>query len=211
MKRFLVVVAISGLVVGSVTTAEAAKKPQKVELFLHGTEMIGEIDLANNFAVGYNAMNTAKPTDAVPKSITGIFWKEQFNDCAGMFGLPVWVGPVAGHIKGDMTLTLHKISGPRRLEVEIWPDVGTQTCASNDLSEGTYPEPAAMTTVDLPPGQGAVEVVLENVNFKARGTVLLQLTSVGGPASARILYDSPDFASSLAFSCIPSSGSKCSS
>lgn len=211
MKRSLVLIMCLGLIAGSVVSAQAgAKKPQKVEFFLHGTEAVGEVDLANNFGVGYNKMDGTAPTDPTPKSITGLTWvgdPQMWNDCAGMYTLPNWTGLVSGQIKGDMTLTLHTIAGPRQLEVEIWPDIGTQTCASNDLAEGTYPEPAAMAVVDVPPGQGVLEVVFEDVNFKAFGSLLVQVTPVG-PAAARILYDSADYPSSLQFSCIPAKGAK---
>lgn len=153
-------------------------------------------------------MDATKPTDATPKSITGLFWAgdpQLWNDCAGMYGLPAWQGALAGQIKGDMKLTLHTVAGPRKLEIELWPDIGTMTCKSNDLAEGTYPEPAAMAVVDVPPGHSMLEVVFKNVNFKAAGSLMLQITPVG-PAAARILYDSADFASSLEFSCLPAKG-----
>ena len=80
--------------------------------------------------------------------------------------------------------------------------------ARNDTSDGTYPEPAAETTVDLPPGPGASEVVLKKVNFKAiQGLTVMVLPH--GPLPYRVLYDSADYASSLTFSCIPKSGKSC--
>ena len=208
MKKLLVLAAVLGLVVGSVATAEAAKKPQQIEFFFHGTEPLGEIDLINNVGT-YNQMDTTAPTEPAPKTIGGFVWKEHFNDCAGSAFVPVWMGYVTGRIKGDMTITLHNVSLPRQLEVEVWPDVLSQTCASNQLSEGVYPEPAATKTVDVPPGHSALEIVLEDVDFKAKGSMIVQFTPMGGPSTTRILYDAADFASSIKFSCIPSSGSKC--
>lgn len=212
MKPLIGISLILGLVVGSVATADAAKKkPAPVEFFFHGTEAIGEIDLVNNFGAAYNKMDTTEPDGDVPKSITGLTWAEDpqmWNDCAGMYTLPVWTGPLSGRIVGDMKLTLHTISVGRPMTVEIWPDIATQTCASNDLSEGTYPEPAAMARIDIPPGHSTVEYTFEDVNIKAVGSLLIQFTSVG-PAAARILYDSPDLASSLSFKCIPARGKSC--
>ena len=213
MKKALTIALITGLVAGALAVgpAQAKKaKAQSVTFYLHGTETIGEIDIANNFAVGYSKMDTAKPKDPVPKSVTGLFWKEHWNDCAGMYGLPAWTGNVSGQITGDMKLSLHTINRPAgAIEVEIWPDVSTMMCADNDFSEGSYPDPVASATVNLPPGHDATTVVFKNVNFKAVGSLLVQITSVGGPASTRILYDSPEFASSLKFSCIPTKGNSC--
>lgn len=205
MKRSLAVMMILGLVIGAFAAAPAAAgkaKAKKVKFYLHGTEPIGEIDIANNFAAGYFKMDATEPADPTPKSVTGLFWKEHWNDCAGMYGLPAWSGTVSGKIKGTMKLTLHTINRPAgAIEVEIWPDLTTMQCASNDVSEGSYPDPVASATVDLPPGNGETVIEFKKVNFKAVGSLMVQITPVGGPASTRILYDSPDFASSLEFTC----------
>lgn len=62
---------------------------------------------------------------------------------------------------------------------------------------------------------------MENVTLKALGSVIIQVSPVvqvdipspGGsvlnPFMSRILYDTPDFASVLEFSCIPASGTSC--
>src|SRR5688572_17333893 len=106
MKRSLVVLMCLGLLAGSVVSAQAgARKATKVEFFLHGTEMIGEVDLANNFGAAYNKMDTTEPTEPAPKSVTGLTWAgdpQAWNDCAGMYTLPNWSGLVSGQIKGDM-------------------------------------------------------------------------------------------------------------
>jgi hypothetical protein len=205
MKKTIVTTILAALLVGAFAAApaEAGKaKAKKVKFFLHGTETIGEVELANNFGTGYFKMDATEPADPAPKSVTGLFWKEHWNDCAGMAGLPVWTGSVSGQIKGTMKLTLHTINRPAgAIEIEIWPDLTTMQCASNDLSEGAYPEPVAMTTVDLPPGHDETVVTFKNVNFKAVSSVMVQITSMGGPASTRILYDSPEFASSFEFTC----------
>jgi hypothetical protein len=65
------------------------------------------------------------------------------------------------------------------------------------------------------------EAVIKGVNFKAVGSMIVQVSPVvavdipspGGailtPFISRILYDTPEFASSLEFSCIPASGKSC--
>lgn len=126
-----------------------------------------------------------------------------------MYILPVWTGLVSGKVVGDLTVTLHTIAPPRPLEVQIYADVVTMACASNDLSEGEYPEPVAAATVTPAGGLQALEVSFEDVNFKVRSTLMLQLRPAGGPYGGRILYDAPDYASSVEFSCIPARGKSC--
>jgi hypothetical protein len=76
-------------------------------------------------------------------------------------------------------------------------------------------------TLELPPGTGSVEAVLEDVDFTSVGSLMLQLSPavqvplpspvnpVLSPFISRVLYDTPDFASSIEFSCIPTSGKSC--
>jgi hypothetical protein len=217
MKKFVSILAILGLMLGAVTMAEAAKKrkkkakPVKTTLYFHGTETVGEVDLAANFATAYNKMDTTKPAAGAPKSLQFTTWSGDpaiWNDCAGSYLLPVWTGDVSGKVVGDMKVTLSTVSGPKAVTVQVWPDLMTQTCGSNDTSTGEYPEPAAEATVDLPPGTGETQVVLEDVKFKALGRVTLQILPAG-PAPGRVLYDSADYASRIEFSCIPAKGKKC--
>jgi hypothetical protein len=210
LKRTVVLMLALGLVIGGVTATEAAKKSGTVKLFFHGTEAVGEVDLVNNFAVGYNQMDTKKPDGSAPKSVNGIFWVGDpalWNDCAGMFGLPVWIGQVSGKVVGDIKLTLHTLSLPRELEIEFWPDVASMQCKTNDFSEGSYPKPAVSKRVDIPAGHTANKIVFKGVNFKAQSNILVQFTSVG-PGGPRILYDAADYASSIEFRCVPVKGKK---
>ena len=209
MKRFIVLTMAFALLFGSVVSAQAGKKPTTVKLFLHGTEMLGEIDMANNIGTAYNKMDATEPDGAAPKSWGVSVWGgTPWNDCAGMALLPVWTSGVTGTIKGDIKVTLHSVNGPRAVEVQIWADIASQQCASNDTSTGTYPPPNASATVDLAPGLGVTEAVIKGVNFKAHGILMLQIRPVG-PNPGRILYDAADYASSLEFSCIPASGKSC--
>jgi hypothetical protein len=211
MKKALVlalVVALAAASLAAPTAAAAKKKSGTVKLFFHGTEVVGEVDLLNNFAVSYNQMDPKKPEGSAPKSVNGIFWvgdPQLWNDCAGMYGLPVWVGQVSGKVIGDMKLTLHTLSAPRQMEIEIWPDVASMQCKTNDLSEGAYPKPAASARVDIPAGHNANKIVLKGVNFKAKSNILIQFTSVG-PAGPRLFFDAADYASSVEFKCIAPKG-----
>lgn len=210
MKRTLVLFLALGLVFGAISTAEAKKaKPVKTTLYLHGTEMLGEVDMANNFGVGYNKMDPTAPDGLAPKSWGISAWAgTPWNDCAGMFILPVWTSPLVGRVKGDLKVSLYSVNGPSSVQIQIWPDVGSQTCATNDLAEGTYVEPAAQATVDLAVGAGLTEVVIEDVDFKALGSLMLQIRPTG-PFPGRLLYDGADFASSIEFMCTPKSGKSC--
>jgi hypothetical protein len=212
MKRAIAMLLTLGLVLGAMSTAGAAKKakPVTATLFFHGTETVGEADLVNNIG-SYNKMDTTEPAAGPPKSIQGATWGGDpaiWNDCAGSALLPVWTAPVSGKIVGDIKVTLNTVAAAKSVTVQVWPDLLTQQCAANDTSNGTYPEPAAQAKVDLPAGPGASEVVLKKVNFKAVGALTVMILPEG-PAPYRVLYDSADYASSLTFSCIPTSGKSC--
>lgn len=213
MKRFLVLSLALGLVFGSIATADAKKKKAKpipATFYFHGTEMLGEVDMANNFGVGYNKMDTTEPSGPAPKSMGLVDYVVGPNsDCAGNYLYPVWTGQLAGRIVGELKVTFHSVAAPRSVDVRIWPDIMSQACAGNDLAEGTYPAPVLEQSVDLPAGPGVTEVVFENVNFQVMGSMMVQITPPAGePLPGRILYDSADYASSVEFTCIPSKGSK---
>lgn len=210
MKKIAVLTMVAALLIGSVVTAQAGKKPTKVQLFLHGTEQLGEADMANNLsAFGYNKMDGTAPDGAAPKSWGLSVWGgTPWNDCAGMALLPVWTTGLAGRVKGDIKVSLYSVNGPRAVEVQIWADVASQQCASNDTSTGTYPPPTASATVDLAPGAGLTEAVIKGVDFKVQGILMLQIRPVG-PNPGRLLYDAADYASSMEITCIPTSGKSC--
>lgn len=212
MRRVISILLVSGIMFGAVASAEAAKKkPVPVTLYLHGTETVGEIDLANNFGSAYLKMDPTEPAEAAPRSRPFTTWvgdPQMWNDCAGSALLPVWTGALSGKVVGDIKVTLHTASAPKDVLVQIWPDLMTQTCASNDLAEGDYPKPAAEATASLPAGPGETEVVIKNVKFDAIGSLMVQLTPVG-PLPGRVLYDSPDFSSRIELTCIPRSGKSC--
>ena len=209
MKRILAFVAVVGLIFGAVSVAEAGKKkpkPVKSTLYLHGNETVGEVDTVNGFAAYYLKMDTTKPGGDPPKSKQLSWWKgPPFNDCAGSYLAPVWQGEVAGRVVGDVKVTLFAAGAPTDVFVQLWPDVMTQTCGSNDLGEGEYPQPVEASTT-LAPGENTF--VIEDVNIKTRGFLTLQVTG-GGPTAGRVLYDSTDYASRVEFKCIPAKGKSC--
>jgi len=215
MRRIVSMLLIFGLMFGAVASAEAkkkkSKKPVPLTYYFHGTETVGEIDLASNFGAGYLKMDSTEPTEPAPRSRPFTIWTgdpQMWNDCAGNYLMPVWTGPLSGKVVGDMKVTLHTLSAPKTVTIQVWPDLAAMACASNDLAEGDYPTPAAETTIDLPPGPGESEIVLKNVKFDASSMLMLQVVP-HGPVPGRVLYDSPDFASKIEFKCIPKSGKSC--
>lgn len=214
MRKKVAVTLLVGLVAAAVAVGPAhagKKKTKPVTFYLHGTETVGEIDTANDFAVRYKPMSTTKPAEPAPRSVSWITWTGEpamWNDCAGSFLLPVWSGSVSGRIVGDLKVELHTFSAPTSVEIQIWPDLLSQQCATNDVSTGEYPVPAAQETVEIAGGPATTEVVLKDVDFKAASSITLQIRP-HGPMPGRVLYDSPDYASSLTFTCIPASGRSC--
>lgn len=225
MKKLLIVGLVAGLVASAfVSPAVAAKKkkaakPVATTLFLHGTEKFGEMESFSLVADGYLKMDTKAPsgTDSKSKGITN-YGLGPNTRCAGNTLFPTYVGQLAGTVKGDVKVTLNSVASPgAAVEVRIWPDVAALACDSATSTE--YIEPAGSVVVPLPVGQGEVEAVIKDVDFKAIGSLMLQIspatTAVAGverplpPFFGRVLYDSEAAASSLSFTCTPASGKTC--
>jgi hypothetical protein len=209
MKRFIVLAAVMALAATTLAPAAgAAKKPVKTTFYFHGTEQVGEVEMISGIGT-YPRMDTTAPTGDQPKERGFAVWKgTPWNDCAGFAFTPVWTGTVSGRIVGDMKLTLHGVFPPTAVNVQVWPDVASQQCASNDTSTGNYPEPVAVTNATLTPGPGVTEITLKDVNFKAQALLMIQILP-DGPNPGRILFDSADYASMLEFTCVPTTGKKC--
>lgn len=226
MKKVLAVALSLGLLVAAFGVPAAAKKKAKpigTKLYLHGTTVIGENDSMAIVNDVFLPMDSKEPTGAEPKSkqITNGLVTPNVQ-CAGNNLFPVWSGPLAGTVKGDVKLTFSAVGTPGPAVVRIWPDVNALMCNSSTSGSTDYPEPAGEVVVDLPAGEGTVEAVMKGVNFKAVGSLMVQITPAvaadipdpGGsaltPFVARVLYDSTDFASALEFKCIPAKGKTCS-
>ena len=177
MKRILVLLMIVGLVVGAVATAEAGKKkpkPVATALYLHGATVVGENDSMAQVNDVYLPMDATEPSGAEPKSrfIFNAFVTPN-TKCAGNNLFPVWAGGLSGRVTGDVKLTFHTLGTPGQVVVRIWPDVGSLLCDSAASGSMDYPEPAGEVTVDLPPGQGTVEAIMEDVDFSSVGSLML--------------------------------------
>jgi hypothetical protein len=219
MKKLAASALIGGLIVASLATDAGARRarprPVKTKLFLHGTSPVDETDYG---ALGdaYPSMDPKKPAGE-PKSKQITNYLVGPNDrCAGNNLFPVWVGDVSGTIVGKMKLTFTTVSTPGKIDVRVWPDVASLRCDSGLAETNDYPKPAAEVRVNLPPGGGTVRAVTKKVRFRAIQSLMVQLTPATGPAAdildpfvARVIYDAPEFASSLQFKCIPRRGKSC--
>src|SRR5687767_9858420 len=110
MRRVISMCLVFGLMFGAIASAEAAKKkPVPVTFYFHGTETVGEIDLANNFGTAYLKMDPTEPAEPAPRSRPFTTWvgdPQMWNDCAGHTLLPVWTGSLSGKVVGDIKVTL---------------------------------------------------------------------------------------------------------
>ena len=173
MRKPLAIALTAGLIATALgAPAFAAKKPKAVKttLYLHGSNAAGEVD--NYFLVApgtYMSMDSSEPAGAEPKSKQLTNYGGGPNEqCAGNDFFPVWVGDLSGTVTGDVKVTFHTISSPGgTVDVRIWPDVASQMCTQETLGAFDYPEPAGEVRVDLPPGPGTVEAVIEGAKFKA--------------------------------------------
>ena len=225
MKKIVILLAIVGLV-GSMLAAPATAakkkkaKPVATTLFFHGTSQVGEEDSFPNVNDAYLKMDATEPASSDIKS------KQIFNGvatpnhmCAGNNFFPVWIGDVSGTVVGDMKVRFHTVGTPGKVLVRLWPDQLSQACTSTASGTTDYVEPVAEVVVDLPPGVGEVEAVLEGLNFKAAVGLMVQISPDFVPVAAdrgimppffsRVLYDSTDYPSSIEFSCIPAKGISC--
>lgn len=228
MKKILTLVMVLGLIAGAVASPAAAGKKKKkkakpvaTKLYLHGASAVGENDSFSSVAEGYLPMDPAKPAGETKSRQLTNYLVGPNTECAGNNLFPVWSGELSGQIAGDVKLTFSTLGTPGKAVVRIWPDVTASMCNSSLSGASDYPDPAGEVVVDLPAGEGTVEAVMEKVNFKAVGTVIVQISpavaldipdpggAVLNPFLSRVLYDSDEFASVLEFKCIPTKGKTC--
>ena len=222
MKRLVVVGLAATLVVGALgMPAQAKKKKPKppagpaavpTVLYMDGTTQMGEQETANvpvvrpaSYLKLTAAAGSAEKSHGVPSYSLG-----PNNNCSGNYLFPVFVGPTAGTIKGDVKVTFVAESTPGgKVEVRIWPDQSGQLCNAD------YVEPAGKVVVDLPTSKGPVEAVIPGVDITAVGTIMIQITGVAGavgppptptipPFYGRVYYGND--ASKVEFSCTPAAG-----
>jgi hypothetical protein len=204
VKKILSLAIALGLVGGALALpAGAKKKPKPVAqtLYMEGVSPFGEQDQE---ADGFYLKLQKDPGSG--EKTMGFFnaVASPNTNCGGNSLMPVFVGPVAGHIVGDVKVSFPVASTPaNKAEVRIWPDLAAQACNE------AYVEPAGMVVVDLPAGPGNVEAVIEGVDFTSQGVMMVQITPILGapPGYARATYGTE--ASKVEFTCIPASGTSC--
>lgn len=226
IKKVLTLALAVGLVAGALQGPALAKKKPKatpITFYLHGQTELGENDSMAAVNDVYLPMDSTEPSGSTPKSrfVTNYLVGPN-TQCAGNTLFPIWNGKVSGHITGDLTVTLNAVSTPGgQVDIRIWPDVMSQACSSDNPAApaSDYIEPVAEAIVDVPPGPGQITATIKGVDFAAVSsltmqlspTVLVDLPSPAGaltePWISRVLYDTPDYASSVQFSCTPNKGS----
>ncbi|MBA2724504.1 MAG: hypothetical protein H0U53_00810 [Actinobacteria bacterium] len=214
MKKILVALLSLSLVVGALALPAAAKKkkskPVATTLYAHGPNQLGEVDGALWFSeLGAGKpplrLDATEPGAGAPKS--QFFMGPAFNDqCTGLpVAFPTFEGELSGTIVGDVKMTTYFVSAPGKIIARIWTDVPNFSC--NDA----YVEPASEVEIDVPAGEGEVEIVFPGLKQQALASVLVEILAPGGADYSgqvgRILYDSTDAATRLEFSCIPAKGS----
>jgi hypothetical protein len=208
------------LVVGlSLLAGPAGARSSTHVFYLHGDDQFGEQQTADIFVLGktdklWMDMDSHKPEAGIPKS------KQVPNaavapgdSCSGSPYFPVWVGAVSGTVKGDLTVKLDTIATPSsKIAVSLFRDLKTVDCFSQDPSGSIIPyeykPPVAVTTAEVPEGQGSVIAKFKGLDFYVDQSLILQVQiydQFNNPGSqVRILYDSADAASSIKFTCVPS-------
>ena len=212
MKKILATAFVLTLVVGALSApALAGKKKKKkvvppapVTLFFHGTDTLGEVDISNNVTTGaVLPMDTTEPTGTQSKSFPILDAVATPNEsCPGSPLFPSWSTHMSGRVTGDVKVVFNTIASAGAVDVELFVDAGPLSCNE------TYIEPVAEIAVNLPPGTGTVEAVIEGVDFEVLGilTVMVNPKNLDAPAVGRVLYDSPADKARLEFMCTPASG-----
>ena len=217
MKRALVLLALTGLIAGSVAApAQAKAKPVKTTLYFHGTQPVGEAQLDEMWLnSNWMRMDSAEPAAGQPKSMfVTNYMRGPNTNCNGNGLLPLWRGDITGTVRGNVNVTLNTIATPAvELVASLYPDA-TGACRTEGnpaLPASEAPDPVAQVTVTPAPGPGVTEIVFKKVNFKATANMIVQfhVPNLSTPGQVRILYDSADYASNISFACLPASGKSC--
>lgn len=223
MKKVLITLIAASLVAGALAAPAAAGKKKKkpkgpapvaTTFYMHGSHPLGELDGAQWLADTLQGA-AAEPMkmDGTPPSGTqtksqNVFSPALNDQCSGLpIAFPTWQGAMSGTITGDAKLTAHFLSAPGTILVRMWSDVAVFTC--NDA----YPEPFAEAEIQLPSGQGAVEVMFEDLNVPVTAHVIVEIVALSGTdykgQIGRVLYDSTSAETKFEFLCVPASGTSC--
>jgi hypothetical protein len=201
-KKIATVLVAASFVAAAAAPSMAAKKT--TTFYLHGRGPVteayaNETWLDNNFM----SMDTTEPSNAYPSStfVTN-YYRGPNTDCDGNgLLLAVWRGQYSGKFKGDIKVLLHTVTTPAvTMTVSIYADP-TGTCSSAPpIGNSQAPKPIATSTIDVAPGHAETAITFKNVktSFAASFGLQLSIPSETTPGQTRILFDSTDFASTVA-------------
>ncbi len=206
MKKLLMLGVTAALLASSLAApAVAAKKT--TTLFLHGkgpVKPVQEAYINENWLDDiWMTMDATEPSAPEPSSIfVTNYFRGPNTDCDGNGLLPVWKADFAGKFKGEVKVALHTLATPvAPMVVSLYADP-TGTCSSAGTPAtppSEAPKPVAQTQVEVAPGHALTEITFKNVKFKAIASLALQLhiPTQTTPGQVRVLFDSPDYASSI--------------
>lgn len=201
MKKLVALGLTVGLIGGAMALPADAKKkakPVATTFFMEGVSQAGEQDQTGDGI--YLKLQATEGSGEKSMSVWGAGASPNTN-CAGNSLMPVFVGTMKGTVKGDLTVSF-KAAGTGTLEVRVWPDVVGQACNE------AYIAPAGSVQVAAPGAPGTVTATIEDLNFKALGAMMIQVTpTLVPPTAARVFYGTAD--SKVEFTCIPASGKSC--
>lgn len=199
MRKLILSIAAMAVVASALGAPALAAKKQTTTLYLHGKGPVQEAYL-NEMSVdkAWMTMDGTEPTKADPSSMNVTNYVGGPNtDCDGNGLLPVWKGDFAAKFKGDAKVTLHTVAGPATTMIASLYADPTGTCTSS-LAPGEAPKPVGQVEVEVAPGPAATEIVFKKLNFKAFGSLGLQLhIPTGSPAQVRVLFDSASYPSNV--------------
>ncbi len=208
MKKLLMFGVVAGLLASSLAAPATAAKKKTTTFYLHGKGPVKPVQEAyineNWLDDNFMTMDATEPAAGEPSSIfVTNYLRGPNTDCDGNGLLPVWKGAYTGNFKGDVKITLHTVATPvAPLVASLYADP-TGTCGSagtpaTPASEA--PQPVAQAQVDVAPGPSVTEITFKKVKLKAGGALALQLhiPTLTTPGQVRVLFDSADFASSVA-------------
>ena len=215
MKRLLMVALMLGLVTTSLAAPSLAAKKKKAKpvatvLYAHGVNQLGEADgvqwVADGAGTPPTTLDAVEPAGPAPKSMT--IANPGLNDqCAGIpLAFPTFQGDFSGTIVGDAKLFATFASAPGTIKARLWTDTPVFSC--NDA----YIEPASEVDVELPAGQGEVEIVFPGLNLTGASTIMIEILALSGTdykgQVGRLLYDHSSALTRLEFNCVPAAGAK---
>ena len=211
LRVALAIAVLTTLVAVPGAAEETATAPVET-LYLHGTQVVGEVETPDTFLTANRAMSPTAPTGTDAKSMQVVNYVRGPNTkCSGNGLVPTWEAALDGTISGPVTVTLNTAGIPAStMQVRLFSDVGMNACNE------TFVPPIADKIVDVAAGQAETVVTFEAVDAVVTTNLVLMLnapsTNVKVPenpspaqpfAHTRVFYDAISAASRVQFGCVP--------